>query len=70
MSPSDYSLFQAADMFCTLAILEGKLESDGLSNSEQGVLHESERPEKELFETRPHEKAFPVGVRPITDLHG
>lgn len=35
VSPSDYSLFQAADMFCTLAILEGKLESDGLSNSEK-----------------------------------
>ena len=32
--PSDYSLFQAADMFCTLALLETKLENEGLSNSE------------------------------------
>lgn len=31
---SDYSLFQAADMFCTLALLETKLENEGLSNSE------------------------------------
>lgn len=35
VSPSDYSLFQAADMFCTLTLLEEKLESEGLSNSEK-----------------------------------
>ncbi len=35
VSPSDYSLFQAADMFCTLTLLEEKLEHDGLSNSER-----------------------------------
>ena len=35
VSPSDYSLFQAADMFCTLALLEEKLENEGLSNSEK-----------------------------------
>ena len=34
VSPSDYSLFQAADMLCTLALLETKLENEGLSNSE------------------------------------
>ena len=34
VSPSDYSLFQAADMFCTFALLETKLENEGLSNSE------------------------------------
>lgn len=35
VSPSDYSLFQAADMFCTLTLLEEKLENEGLSNSEK-----------------------------------
>lgn len=35
VSPSDYSLFQAADMFCTLTLLEEKLKSEGLSNSEK-----------------------------------
>ncbi len=34
VSPSDYSLFQAADMFCTLTLLEEKLQRGGLSNSE------------------------------------
>lgn len=36
VSPSDYSLFQAADMFCTLTLLEEKLNHEGLSNSEMG----------------------------------
>ncbi len=35
VSPSDYSLFQAADMFCTLTLLEEKLDCEGLSNSEK-----------------------------------
>lgn len=35
VSPSDYSLFQAADMFCTLTLLEEKLGNEGLSNSEK-----------------------------------
>lgn len=42
VKPSDYSLFQAADMFCTLELISNKLDSgQGLSNSEsdffQGV---------------------------------
>lgn len=32
--PSDYRLFQAADMICTLELLATKLEDDGLSKSE------------------------------------
>lgn len=35
VSPSDYSLFQAADIFCALTLLEEKLERKGLSNSEK-----------------------------------
>lgn len=35
VSPSDYSLFQAADMFCTITLLEEKLKSEGLSKSER-----------------------------------
>lgn len=34
VSPSEYSLFQAADMFCTLTLLEEKLTHEGLSKSE------------------------------------
>lgn len=33
--PSDYSLFQAADLCCTLALLRKKIETDGLSSSER-----------------------------------
>lgn len=33
--PSDYCLFQAADMFCTLELARRKLEAGGLSKSEQ-----------------------------------
>ena len=33
--PSDYSLFQAADLCCTLALLRTKCENGGLSNSER-----------------------------------
>ena len=32
--PSDYCLFQAADMFCTLELARKKLENGGLSKSE------------------------------------
>lgn len=32
--PADYSLFQAADLCCTLALLQAKLSSTGLSKSE------------------------------------
>lgn len=33
--PSEYSLFQAADLCCTLALLAQKIETGGLSNSER-----------------------------------
>ena len=33
--PSDYSLFQAADLCCTLALLRRKIETVGLSSSER-----------------------------------
>jgi hypothetical protein len=34
--PADYSLFQAADLCCTLALLRQKIETGGLSPSERG----------------------------------
>ena len=34
VSPSDYSLFQAADLFCTLTFLQEKCDTGTLSNSE------------------------------------
>lgn len=33
--PSDYSLFQAADLCCTLTLLRTKIETVGLSSSER-----------------------------------
>jgi len=35
VEPADYSLFQAADLCCTLALLEAKIASIGLSSSER-----------------------------------
>ena len=35
--PSDYSLFQAADLCCTLTLLRTKIETVGLSSSERDV---------------------------------
>lgn len=35
VAPSDYSLFQAADLCCTLALLRRKMETVGLSTSER-----------------------------------
>ena len=34
--PADYSLFQAADLCCTMALLRQKIGSGGLSPSERG----------------------------------
>ncbi|MFV7930276.1 hypothetical protein, partial [Enterococcus faecium] len=34
VAPADYSLFQAADLCCTLTLLEAKIASVGLSSSE------------------------------------
>jgi hypothetical protein len=33
--PSDYSLFQAADLVCTLSLLQTKVSNSGLSSSER-----------------------------------
>jgi hypothetical protein len=35
--PSDYSLFQAADLCCTLTLLRQKIETMGLSTSERAL---------------------------------
>ncbi|MGC0368670.1 DUF3800 domain-containing protein [Microbacterium sp. SLBN-111] len=35
VSPADYSLFQAADLCCTLALLRAKIEAQGLSATER-----------------------------------
>ncbi|MEC4185471.1 hypothetical protein VJ918_11700 [Adlercreutzia sp. R21] len=34
MRPSEYGLFQAADLLCTLRLISEKVEAGGLSNSE------------------------------------
>lgn len=56
--PSDYSLFQAADLICTLALLRKKIETVGLSNSE-----------RDFFSTREDgaERALKKGYFKTTD---
>jgi hypothetical protein len=39
--PADYSLFQAADLCCTLSLLRRKIETSGLSASERGFFSTS-----------------------------
>lgn len=39
--PADYSLFQAADLCCTMALLRRKIETVGLSPSERGFFSTS-----------------------------
>ena len=34
VTPSDYRLFQAADMFCSMELIKLKMESSSLSSSE------------------------------------
>ena len=37
--PSDYRLFQVADLICTLELLKVKMENGQLSNSEERLFH-------------------------------
>ena len=37
--PSDYRLFQVADLICTLELLKVKMETGQLSNSEERIFH-------------------------------
>ena len=37
--PSDYRLFQVADLICTLELLNTKIEHGKLSNSEERIFH-------------------------------
>lgn len=39
MLPSDYRLFQVADLICTLELLRIKTISGNLSNSEERIFH-------------------------------
>lgn len=47
--PSSYSLFQAADLFCTMALLRRKIETVGLSKSEREFFSTAKQgPERSL----------------------
>ena len=43
--PANYKLFQAADLICTLALLEKKIENGELTRSEKLIFHTK----RELF---------------------
>jgi hypothetical protein len=55
--PSDYRLFQVADLICTLELLEYKIENSDLTRSEQLLFH-SKRELKKDFIKGIHKKYF------------
>jgi len=55
--PSDYRLFQVADLICTLELLEHKIQNQELSNSELLIFH-SKRDLKKDFLKGIHKKEF------------
>ncbi len=55
--PSDYRLFQVADLICTLELLKIKMENGQLSNSEERIFH-SKRDLKKDFLKGIKKKAF------------
>jgi hypothetical protein len=55
--PSDYRLFQVADLICTLELLEYKIEQGDLTRSEQLLFH-SKRELKKDFIKGIHKKYF------------
>jgi hypothetical protein len=55
--PSEYKLFQVADLFCTLELLEQKMNNKSLSKSELILFH-SARDLKKDFLKGMHKKRF------------
>ncbi len=55
--PTDYKLFQVADLVCTLTLLEQKIKEAELSRSEQLLFH-SKRDLKKDFLKGIHKKEF------------
>lgn len=47
--PSDYKLFQVADLLCTLKLLENKLEGGSLSRSELLIFHSKKELKKDFL---------------------
>lgn len=58
--PSDYRLFQVADLICTLELLRLKIEHGDLSKSERWIFH-SKRDLKKDFLKGIHKKEFKLG---------
>ena len=50
MLPKDYKLFQAADLICTLTLLELKCESGQLTRSEELIFHTIRRLKKDFID--------------------
>ena len=49
ITPSNYKLFQAADLICTLTLLEKKIESGELSKSEKLIFHSKKALKKDFL---------------------
>lgn len=49
MLPSDYRLFQVADLICTLELLRAKTERGNLSNSEQKIFRSKRELKKDFL---------------------
>lgn len=49
IKPNNYKLFQAADLICTLTLLERKMEDQGLSKSEKLIFHSKKALKKDFL---------------------
>lgn len=49
IQPSEYRLFQIADLICTLDLVLTKIESGGLSNTEKEFFHGAHEFKKEYW---------------------
>ena len=51
ITPNNYRLFQAADLICTLTLLEKKIESRELSKSEKLIFHSKKALKKDFLKS-------------------
>ena len=49
VNPSDYKLFQVADLICTLELINEKLENSEMSNSEKIMFHTKRDFKKDFY---------------------
>lgn len=51
VNPSDYKLFQVADLICTLELINKRMETSEMTNSEKIMFHTKRDFKKDFFKT-------------------